>query len=147
MNHKKLGTILVTRDEAKRVCLTAIENVKLYREKLTEKNVVEWQTQFNYEGVVYRIKRIFGLEPSKLSYYDTIKKLEHLIDKNKDAPYWAFCTYCYKSHAWSDTKDNAETILNCCNSAILEPLTIDINIWDDLAFVSSLTKEDLEKRV
>lgn len=147
MNHKKLGTILVTRDEAKRVCLTAIENVKLYREKLTEKNVVKWQTQFNYEGVVYRIKRIFGLEPSKLSYYDTIKKLEHLIDKNKDAPYWALCTYCYKSRAWSDTKNNAETILNCCNSAILEPLTIDIDIWDDLAFVSSLTHEEIKKRV
>ncbi len=147
MNHKKIGTVLVNREEAKRVCRTAIENVKLYREKLTEKAVVNWQNRFNHEGVIYRIKRFFGVEPVKLSFNDTIQKLEYLIDKNKDAPYWHVCEYYYKSHAWSDTEDNAESILNCCQSYILEPLTIDITIWDDLVFVSSLTKEDIEKRV
>ena len=139
MNDNKIGTVLVSREDAKRICNNAIANVKLYRTERTEKSVVYWMNRFNRKGIIYHIRTIFGNRPKELTYEETIEKLNTL---HEQYVYY----YNYKSYVWGDTLENAESIFNCCDSNILEPLTIEINIWDDLLFVSKLKIEEIKEK-
>lgn len=146
MNTDKIGTIQVSKYDALHACNDALKNISLFRGKIKKGRVLYWQSVFNKEGTIYKIKKFFNRAPAKLNLEETEKRVDYLRKKYAANNHFGsiFNPYWYNSYEWYDEECKLNKIIKCCKSNILEPITLEIDVWNMILRTSAYTSEELD---
>jgi len=137
---KNIGTVIVSRDAVKKVCKEAIRKLDIIDSEIEVLKLIQWRRYFNNRKSI--LDRLLKRKPERLYSLQSVReKINRIRDKND----WTSTNYPYTyNHEWR-VRDSAEQLLRCCNSDILEPLTIDIDAWDDIVYVSNYSDAKIKK--
>ena len=132
-----IGTVIVSKSAVKEACEKALKNISIVNYKAEILRLIKFRRYLNL-GTFW--EKLFRKDP-KRKYYSlksVREKLREIIDSSE---MWIGSRYRYRVHFWEETKDNAKQLLRCCESDIMEPLTIEIDAWDDIVWLANLSKE------
>lgn len=146
---KSIGTILVNKKDAKDIVAKAINNISIAKKYKRKHFIAKWQKELNDESIKqydrWWNKFIKKDGPAKYTEEETIYALD-LRSKEWQPGSWKYSIEL-NCDIWGASYQNAKSIDICCDSEILEPLTISIEVWTDLVLIASFPEEIIDEKM